>query len=129
MLEVIQHQQQVPRLQRADHSRPQRLAGLLLYLQHLGHGLRDQGRVEYTHVGDAEALSAFHLLGETEGILPALETAHAVAALPKLLAGIEGSAQRLPDDGLVLLGFSGRGDKDMAALERFADVEPWESAR
>jgi hypothetical protein len=52
-----------------------------------------------------------------------------VAALPKLLAGIEGSAQRLPDDGLVLLGFSGRGDKDMAALERFADVEPWESAR
>jgi tryptophan synthase beta chain len=61
----------------------------------------------------------------TEGILPALETAHAVAALPKLLAGLEGSGSPLPDGALVLLGFSGRGDKDMAALERFADVEPW----
>jgi tryptophan synthase beta chain len=61
----------------------------------------------------------------TEGILPALETAHAVAALPKLLAGLEGSARALPDGAVVLLGFSGRGDKDMAALERFADVEPW----
>ena len=53
----------------------------------------------------------------------------AIAALPKLLAGVEGSGLPFPDDALVLLGFSGRGDKDLAALERFADVEPWESAR
>ena len=65
----------------------------------------------------------------TEGILPALETSHAVAALPELLAGIEGSGCRCRPTRLVLLGFSGRGDKDLAALERFADVEPWESAR
>ena len=64
----------------------------------------------------------------TEGILPALETAHAIAALPRLLAGIEGSAAPWPDEVLVLLGFSGRGDKDLAALERFADVEPWRDA-
>ena len=64
-----------------------------------------------------------------EGILPALETAHAVAALPKLLAGIGGVGGGWPDDLLVLLGFSGRGDKDLAALERFADVQAWESAR
>ena len=61
----------------------------------------------------------------TEGILPALETAHAIAALPQLLAGIEGAGDPFPDDALVLLGFSGRGDKDLAALERFADVGPW----
>jgi tryptophan synthase beta chain len=61
----------------------------------------------------------------TEGILPALETSHAVAALPKLLAGLEGSGVPYPDEALVLVGFSGRGDKDMAALERFADVQPW----
>ena len=61
----------------------------------------------------------------TEGILPALETAHAVAALPKLLAGVDGLGGSWPDDLLVLVGFSGRGDKDLAALERFADVEPW----
>jgi tryptophan synthase beta chain len=63
----------------------------------------------------------------TEGILPALETAHAVAALPKLLAAVAGSGRGLPDGAVVLLGFSGRGDKDMAALERFADVPAWES--
>ena len=52
-----------------------------------------------------------------------------MAALPKLLAGLEGSGRPYPDDAVLLVGFSGRGDKDMAALERFADVEPWEAAR
>ena len=61
----------------------------------------------------------------SEGILPALETAHAIAALPKLLAGHEGAALPWGEEAVVLLGFSGRGDKDLAALERFADVEPW----
>jgi tryptophan synthase beta subunit len=74
----------------------------------------------------------------TEGILPALETAHAIAALPMLLAGPTGragsagrraAAAPWPDETVVLVGFSGRGDKDLAALERFADVEPWEAVR
>ena len=64
----------------------------------------------------------------TEGILPALETAHAIAALPRILAGVDGLGGSWPDEVLMLVGFSGRGDKDLAALERFADVEPWESA-
>ena len=75
--------------------------------------LRDQGRVEYTHVGDAEALAAFHLLGETEGILPALESAHAVAWLVR--AAAEGGLGRL-----VVLNLSGRGDKD---VRHVADLE------
>jgi len=87
--------------------------------------LAEAGRLEVTTATDREAIAAMRSVTRTEGILPALETAHAVAALPKLLAGIEGSARRLPDGALVLLGFSGRGDKDMAALERFSDVEPW----
>jgi tryptophan synthase beta subunit len=87
--------------------------------------LAEAGRLEVATATDREAIAAMRSVTRTEGILPALETAHAVAALPKLLAGIEGSGQRLPEGALVLLGFSGRGDKDMAALERFADVEPW----
>ena len=65
----------------------------------------------------------------TEGILPALETAHAIAALPKVLAGVDGLAGGFGAEVLVLLGFSGRGDKDLAALVRFDDVNPWDSAR
>ncbi len=66
----------------------------------------------------------------TEGILPALETAHAIAALPRLIARAASPGDRdAPAELLVLVGFSGRGDKDLAALERFAEVEPWESAR
>ena len=54
----------------------------------------------------------------TEGILPALETAHAIAALPKLLAGVDGLAGGFDParEHLVLLGFSGRGDKDLAEV-------------
>jgi tryptophan synthase beta chain len=81
--------------------------------------------MEVATATDREAVAAMRTVTRTEGILPALETSHAVAALPKLLAGIEGSGMPLPADALVLLGFSGRGDKDLAALERFADVEPW----
>jgi tryptophan synthase beta subunit len=88
--------------------------------------LAEGGRLEVATATDREAIAAMRSVTRTEGILPALETSHAVAALPKLLAGLEGSGVPLPSDGVVLLGFSGRGDKDMAALERFSDVGPWQ---
>ncbi len=87
--------------------------------------LAEGGRIEVAAATDREAVAAMRTTTRTEGILPALETAHAVAALPKLLAGVGGLGGSWPDDLLVLLGFSGRGDKDLAALERFVDVEPW----
>ncbi len=76
------------------------------------------GRVELAAATDAEALAAVRAVARVEGILPALETAHAFAVLPRLLAGIEGSGAPYPDETIVLLGLSGRGDKDLAALER-----------
>jgi tryptophan synthase beta chain len=91
--------------------------------------LAGAGRLEVATATDREAVAAMRAVTRTEGILPALETAHAVAALPKLLAGVQGADRSLPAQPLVLLGFSGRGDKDVAALERFADVEPWADAR
>ena len=91
--------------------------------------LAEGGRIEVAAATDREAVAAMKTTTRTEGILPALETAHAVAALPKLLAGVGGVGGSWPDEVLVLLGFSGRGDKDLAALERFAEVEPWEGAR
>jgi len=68
--------------------------------------LRDTGRATYTHVSDDEALAAFHMLAELEGIIPALESAHAVAYL--LRDGGGGTLGRL-----VILNLSGRGDKDV----------------
>ena len=92
--------------------------------------LAEGGRLEVATATDREAVAAMRTVTRAEGILPALETAHAIAALPKLLAGLEGSAQAWPaDEAVILLGFSGRGDKDLAALERFADVEPWDLLR
>jgi tryptophan synthase beta chain len=91
--------------------------------------LAEGGRIEVAAATDREAVAAMKTTTRTEGILPALETAHAVAALPGLLAGKGASGGGWPDEVLVLIGFSGRGDKDLAALERFADVEAWESAR
>ena len=91
--------------------------------------LAEGGRIEVAAATDREAVAAMKTTTRTEGILPALETAHAVAALPRLLAGVGGVGGSWPDEILVLLGFSGRGDKDLAALERFADVEPWQGAR
>ena len=72
------------------------------------------GRLELAAATDDEAFAAMALVSRTEGILPALETAHAVAVLPRLLAGVEGSGAAIPET-VVLLGFSGRGDKDLAA--------------
>ncbi|MEQ1511422.1 MAG: tryptophan synthase subunit beta [Lysobacteraceae bacterium] len=68
--------------------------------------LKDRGRADYLGITDAEAMEAFHLLARTEGILPALESAHAIAQAMKL-------ARELPKDGLVLCNLSGRGDKDV----------------
>ncbi|HET7727017.1 MAG TPA: tryptophan synthase subunit beta [Candidatus Limnocylindrales bacterium] len=93
--------------------------------------LAEAGRLEVATATDRDAVAAMRSTTQAEGILPALETAHAIAALPRLLAGIDGAgrsggAATWPDEPLVLLGFSGRGDKDLAALERFADVAPWD---
>jgi tryptophan synthase beta chain len=100
--------------------------------------LAEAGRISLAAATDREAVAAMKVVTLTEGILPALETAHAIAALPKLLAGParrggapgrRGAAPAWPDETIVLVGFSGRGDKDLAALERFADVDPWEVVR
>ena len=71
--------------------------------------LRDEKRVRYAWATDAEALAAFHLLSEKEGIIPALESAHALAWVVR-----EAAAWR---DKLVVVNLSGRGDKDLGILE------------
>ena len=77
------------------------------------------GRLEVAAATDAEAVAAIREVARTEGILPALETAHAFAVLPRLLAGHRGLGPAVPcRRRVVLVGLSGRGDKDLAALER-----------
>ncbi|MGH8151990.1 MAG: tryptophan synthase subunit beta [Rhodanobacteraceae bacterium] len=71
--------------------------------------LKDTGRAEYVGITDDEALAAFHLLCETEGILPALESSHAIAEAVKL-------ARQMPKDKLILCNLSGRGDKDVHTI-------------
>jgi len=83
--------------------------------------LADAGRLELAAATDDDAFGAMALTAEREGILPALETAHAIAALPRLLAGSEGSGLPYPPDAIVLLGFSGRGDKDLASFGRWRE--------
>jgi tryptophan synthase beta chain len=68
--------------------------------------LKDSGRAQYVAVTDADALSAFQELCRSEGIIPALESAHAVAHAMKMAAG-------MPKDAVLLVNLSGRGDKDM----------------
>ncbi len=68
--------------------------------------LKDSGRAEYVTITDAEALEAFHKLCRLEGIIPALESSHAIAYAIKL-------APTLPKDKILLVNLSGRGDKDM----------------
>ncbi len=70
---------------------------------------KKSGRAEYVAVTDQEALQGFRLLAETEGILPALEPAHAIAYLPKL-------CKRLKAGSIVILCLSGRGDKDVETV-------------
>jgi len=72
--------------------------------------LHDSGRVEYTSVSDSEALAAFHVLSKLEGIIPALESAHAVAHAIKVAAELE-------SDKIVIVNLSGRGDKDVNTVQ------------
>ncbi len=72
--------------------------------------LKDSGRAEYTTASDQEALDAFHLLSEKEGIIPALESAHAVAGGMKVAADLD-------KDQIVIINLSGRGDKDVAQIK------------
>jgi len=74
--------------------------------------LKDIGRAEYTHVEDHEALEGFKLLCETEGIIPALESSHAIYYAAQL-------AGRLPKENIIVVNVSGRGDKDLGIV---ADV-------
>ncbi len=74
--------------------------------------LKDAGRAEYAAVRDAEALDAAERLAALEGIIPALETAHALAYLPTLMP-------HLKKDDVVVVNVSGRGDKDMETLSRY----------
>jgi tryptophan synthase beta chain len=73
--------------------------------------LRDQERAGYTYATDAEALAAVKILSELEGIIPALESAHAVAEVLK-------RAPTMPPDSLIVLNLSGRGDKDLDVIMR-----------
>jgi tryptophan synthase beta chain len=87
------------------------------------------GRLEVAAATDAEAVAAVRWVTRAEGILPALETAHAFAVLPRLLAGVDDAGRPRPGaagwpvESVVLVGLSGRGDKDLATLER------WEASR
>ena len=76
---------------------------------------KDAERVKYTQVSDAEALEGFHLCGRLEGILPALETAHAVVEAMRI-------ASKRSKDDIVVICFSGRGDKDCAEVARLTKV-------
>jgi tryptophan synthase beta chain len=78
--------------------------------------LKDTGRAEYLGIDDEEAMEAFHRLCLTEGILPALESSHAVAQAIKL-------ARELPPEGLVLCNLSGRGDKDVHTIAAREGIE------
>jgi tryptophan synthase beta chain len=73
--------------------------------------LHEQGRVEYLYATDAEALDAFQELSRFEGIIPALESAHAVAQVKK-------EAPKMKKDEIIVMNLSGRGDKDVASAAR-----------
>jgi tryptophan synthase beta chain len=77
--------------------------------------LRDRGRVEFASATDREAIEAIKFLAEVEGIIPALESAHAIAAVMRL-------APRLAKHQTVIIGLSGRGDKDMTTVGDYLGV-------
>lgn len=81
--------------------------------------LWEQGRAEYVPVTDDEAVEAFTYLSRTEGIIPAIESAHAVAYGKKL-------AKEMSPDQILVITVSGRGDKDVAAIARYQGVEIYE---
>ena len=78
--------------------------------------LRDLEKIQYTYATDKEALRAFDLLSKTEGIIPALESAHAVAE------GIK-AAPSMPGDSIIIINLSGRGDKDVQEVARIKGID------
>lgn len=78
--------------------------------------LQTSGRASYAHVSDAEAVTAFHLLARTEGIIPALESSHAVAHVCNI-------APDLPKDHIMIINLSGRGDKDIGIIRRYEEEQ------
>lgn len=78
--------------------------------------LYDSGRAQYVSATDNEAVAAFSYLSRTEGIIPAIESAHALAYAQKL-------APTLPKDKIIVVNVSGRGDKDVAAIARYMGVD------
>ena len=81
--------------------------------------LHDTGRAQYVPVTDDEAVNAFEYLSRTEGIIPAIESAHAVAHAMKI-------APTMDKDKIIVINLSGRGDKDVAAIARYRGVEIYE---
>jgi len=77
---------------------------------------KESGRAEYVTVTDEEAINAFHLLSQTEGILPALESAHALAYAGRM-------APALGKDRIMVVNLSGRGDKDVQSVAQRMGVE------
>ena len=78
--------------------------------------LKDSGRAQYTSITDSEALAAFHALTRTEGIIPALESSHALAYAAKL-------APQMDRDQLIVVNLSGRGDKDIHTVATREGIE------
>lgn len=78
--------------------------------------LYDSGRAQYVSATDDEAVAVFSYLSRTEGIIPAIESAHAIAYAQKL-------APTLPKDKIIVVNVSGRGDKDVAAIARYMGVD------
>lgn len=81
--------------------------------------LAEEGRAKYVPITDDEAVEAFEYLSRTEGIIPAIESAHAVAYAKKL-------APMMGKDQIIVVNISGRGDKDVAAIARYRGVEIYE---
>ena len=78
--------------------------------------LHDQGRVQYVSVDDEEALDAFQTLSKLEGIIPALESAHAIADVMRI-------APTMSPDQIILVNLSGRGDKDIFSVAGVLGVD------
>ena len=81
--------------------------------------LHDIGRAQYVPITDEEAVSAFEYLSRIEGIIPAIESSHALAYARKL-------APTMNKDQIIVVNISGRGDKDVAAIARYRGVELYE---
>jgi tryptophan synthase beta chain len=81
--------------------------------------LRDMGRARYEAITDEEAVQAFEYLSRVEGIIPAIESSHAIAYALKYIPTLD-------KDKIVVINVSGRGDKDVAAIARYRGVQIYE---